>query len=241
MFGWKNILPQMNSSKWVKYIDKIQFKEYCKNKNINTIETISVHDTALGVCKTFDSLPNQFVIKLNTGVGMNLMVDDKRKWTRQTLLNKLSNFKQHWYNNPWEPQYMHIEPKFMVEHLIIPTPRDYKVFVLNKKPVFLLIVDDRFNKKKHTTFKVNKDLSLTKFDCRWNIDSVQSEKLTTKTSMKILKSAIVLAKDVDLELVRIDLYVINGKIYGGEVTLTSGGFINDINKDCADLVVSPCN
>ena len=49
------------------------------------------------------------------------------------------------------------------------------------------------------------------------------EALTSDQRKSILRVAEMLAAKVDLPLVRVDLWLVDGEIYGSELTLTSGG------------------
>ena len=57
-------------------VDKLLFKEYAKEKNVNTPKTYYIYDNSEEI--DLDKLPNDFVIKINNGSGKNIIVKDKK-------------------------------------------------------------------------------------------------------------------------------------------------------------------
>tara|TARA_B100001989_G_C24549475_1_gene473278 strand:- start:1950 stop:2795 length:846 start_codon:yes stop_codon:yes gene_type:complete len=240
MYGWTKVVPYLNSKEWSIYVDKIKFKKKCKEIGLKTFETIHIFENVDEIHKIFEFLPKQFIIKYNTGVGMNLFVHDKTKWTSEDIYSKIKNFKQPWYKNPWELQYIHVKPCFMVEKLFTPTPIDYKIFLFKKVPVLMLVVDDRFQKKrKHNVYKIKKEELVLLQDCRWNIENSYETIFIPpqKDVNKMVEYAKILTEKISLDLVRVDFYYLQGIIYGGEITFSSGAFLNSIEQDCSKYVI----
>ncbi|WP_338420398.1 ATP-grasp fold amidoligase family protein [Brachyspira aalborgi] len=70
----------------------------------------------------FNSLPKQFVLKVNWGSGQNIIVKDKSKLNIEETKNKLNGwlkpFSNHYYYS-YEWQYKDIEPKIICEKNIL--------------------------------------------------------------------------------------------------------------------------
>ena len=240
IYGWTNVVPLLNSKEWSRHVDKVKFKEKCKKFGLKTFETIRVFSDAYDIHKIFEHLPKQFVIKYNTGVGMNLFINDKSKWTSDDVYIKIKYFKQPWYKNPWELQYMHVKPCFIVEKLFTPSPIDYKIFLFKKDAVLMLVVDDRFSKKrKHNVYKIKKEGLIRLQECKWNIENSNDTIFIPpqKDVDKMIEYAKVLTQEIPLDLIRVDFYYLHGSIYGGEITFSSGAFLNSIDEECSKYVI----
>lgn len=238
--GQNIIIPLMNSNKWSPFIDKIKFKDKCKERNIETFKTLAIYDTVQDLINNLDNLPQSFIIKYNTESGMNLIIKDKNDWSKKQLKKQLSKFKPRLVNLiSDETQYSFIKPKFLIEELISPVPQDYKIIVSNGKPVLLWIDSDRYGKHKRTVFRIRDDYSTIRLDdCYWNYPIDKNIELPPPNIINdmcnIAKS---FTNEINLPFFRVDLYYVNNKIYGGEITLTSEGFTSKISKKCASYAI----
>lgn len=172
----------------------------------------------------FKSLPNKFVLKTNNGCGTNIIVKD-----RQRDLNE-SDFRsklKKWLNFPYgdltgQPHYSLIDPQILAEEYLVQNkyqeilPYDYKIFCFNGEPKFILYYEDR---------KVNGHLAKNMvYDVNWN---PMNEFVKTPTN-HIVEKPSALEEMLDIarklskgfEIVRVDLYEIDGKPIFGEMTFT---------------------
>lgn len=168
----------------------------------------------------FDTLPNRFVMKLNNGSGMNLIVRDKstldipvaRETARVWLSSKFSTLHR-------ERQYEGISNKIYCEAFLdtpdCNPPDDYKIMCNNGKPLFIWVDTGRNVNHQRSFF----DLEFKKLDVRAAHDNIDHEIPKPKNLDKMLEIASKLS--VGIPIVRIDLYNVNGKIYFGEMTFTS--------------------
>ena len=188
----------------------------------------------LGVYKKFEDidfnqLPNQFVIKCNHGSGFNIIVKNKSKLN----INKVKASIDSWmkinyaFQNGLELQYKNIERRIIIEKYMddgTGNLRDYKFTCFNGKPLFLWVDSDRFKKHKRNIY----DLNWNQLPCKINDDY---ETFPSPKKPKLLDKMIELASNLSIGFiyVRIDLYLINEKIYFSEMTFTSSSGTEEIS------------
>lgn len=168
----------------------------------------------------FNELPGRFVMKLNNGSGMNLIVRDKsaldipvaRETARVWLSSKFSSLYR-------ERQYDGISNKIYCEAFLDTPdgnpPDDYKIMCNNGKPLFIWVDTGRHVNHQRSFF----DLEFRKLNVRAAHDNIDHEIPKPKNLDKMLEIASKLSAGIPI--VRIDLYNVNGKIYFGEMTFTS--------------------
>ncbi|SNS62436.1 TupA-like ATPgrasp [Bacillus sp. OK838] len=176
----------------------------------------------------FDDLPQKFVIKVTHGSGNNIICTDKNKLNKVKTVNKLNKWlKQKYLPCYGEWFYGKVKPRIIIENFLsddnFEIPLDYKLFCFNNiegnhRVGFTVIDTDRF---KHHKRKI--------FDTEWNELSnlritfpYDEEKKIQKPKQyeRMIDYAIKLSKP--FPHARIDFYVVNNKIYFGEIT-----FMND--------------
>ena len=242
--------PKMNSDKWVKYVDKVLFKDYAKSKGIDTPKIIAgPFDDANEI--NWEDLPTDYVIKLNNGSGRNIGVQNGKivfyglenenlkgflvKDEKEKIKKQLNDWRRP-YNPAGESWYKYIKPQIFIEEMINPLPKEYKLFLFNGKVEMIQDYD-----KDHKSGV----LSLTHFDINWhnmNCNYIESgKKLSSKDDIpkplllnKLIKSAESLGEG--LEFARIDFYVDNENIMGGEVTFApTAGHVAFEPKSCDEM------
>lgn len=202
--------------------DKIKVREYLKNLSLEYILTplYNMYDSVDEI--DFEKLPNQFVLKLNHGSAMNIIVKDKMKINYQEVKDKLND----WYNIDYgldigEFHYSKIEKKIVCEKFLESGDSksliDYKLHCFNGEPVFFLICSDRKS-------DINK-VSLTSYDLEWNrlyyLNNEEDNFLEFEKPLKInemIMIARILSKP--FPYVRVDLYYVDNKIFFSELTFT---------------------
>ena len=241
--------PQTFTEKiqWLKVYDSTFLKTYCADK-------ITLHDYCLkklgkDICVPiiaiyekpeqidWNKLPNQFVIKCNHGSGYNIIVKDKSKLNKIDTIQKLrkwlfEDFSFHGY----ELHYHLISRKILIEeYKEMPGQEDltdFKLFCFNGKPEFWQIITDR---RTHE--------NISHFDMEWNYKP-EYDWLKYSSRNDIKKPShydemVEIAKKLseDFNFVRVDFYIIDDKVYLGELTFTPAeGFQIFKNKNC-DLIL----
>jgi len=200
-------------------VDKYKVREYIKNKigEEYLIPLLGVYDKFDDI--NFDELPEQFVIKCNHDSGGVVICKNKKDLNINKLKKKINkSLKRNYFYNGREYPYKNIAPKIVIEKLMENDGKeiaDHKVHNFNGRPKVILVCQDRF-----------KDTGLTEdfFSDKWEHLDIQrpnhpnAKQLIQKPVEleEMLKLSRILSKDIPF--VRTDFYVINHKIYFGEMT-----------------------
>lgn len=226
---WNNLCTYNEKLQWIKlyddperktiYVDKYRVREYVKKK-IGEKYLIPL----LGVWNCFDDidfdkLPNQFVLKCNHGSGWNYFIEDKRK------INLLEMKKQFdlWMDTNYtdisalELQYNDVERKILAEkYMTIPNMRDipdFKFFVFDGEVKIIQTDFDRRNNHKQALYSPEWEYLPYSLLCKTDPKSIIPKPNCLKEMIEIAKT---LAEG--FRHVRVDLYMVDGKIYFGEMT-----------------------
>ncbi len=207
-----------------KCADKYLAREYIKEKigEEYLIPLLGVWDNPDDI--DFDALPNQFVLKVNWGCGQNIIVKDKSQLNIEEVKEKLKNWlkplSNHYYYS-FEWGYKNIQPKIICEKYIEQINDqlyDYKIFCFNGNPKYIQVDVDRFSDHKRCIynnlwqkeiFKTGEGFKLYNKD----IEKPKNLELILKLSEKL---------SLDFHHVRIDWFIIDEKLYVGELTFTHG-------------------
>lgn len=243
--GKKIVENKLDHPKWTKFVDKSKFKHLCKKLGIKTLDSLYELDKLDEIDSIFDKLPNSFIVKSNKASGRNLIVKNKNDWTPGRIKNKMKDYDDRYPVYPinlivYEPQYNYTKGKLIFEELIDPVPMDIKVMVYKNAPTIFWINHGHHTKKlTKTIFRINEDFSIDKLNCIWTekLKSGNPNDLPFDFSKQNIKKmcdlTMKLAKEVPLDLVRIDFMYINDEFYGGEITLTPDGYNNKkIEPEC---------
>jgi len=173
----------------------------------------------------FDELPNKFVIKTNHGCEYNIIVYDKTKLDREKAKQQLKkwlgeNFGQDTFLGiAWG--YKNIRPTIFIESFIEDhgkVPVDYKFWCFSGKIEFISLHFDRFENYSTLSFSRNFELGgglnfgLPLYSGTFKVPSNYKE---------IVRVAESLAEGFDF--IRVDLYMVENKIYFSELTPYPGG------------------
>lgn len=174
----------------------------------------------------FDSLPESFILKTNNGCATNIFVHDKAALDRHDAVRRLKKALAFPYPQlTGQLHYAPIRPCVIAEQLMeqgggAGSLTDYKVHCVNGEPVRIYVFKDR-DEVTHFDFKV------MAFDAEWKeypealterFRSAPGEIARPECLDEMLDAARKLAAGE--EYARIDFYIINGRIYFGEITLT---------------------
>lgn len=215
---WMKLYNQR--SEYTVMVDKYLAKEYVAKKigEQYIIPLLGVWDSPEEI--NFDELPNQFVLKCNhnSGMGMYICKDkstldiDKVKKGLKRGLNE--NFFLH--GREWA--YKNVPKKIIAEEYMTDESgyelKDYKIFCFNGVPKLIEVDFDRFT----TGHKRNLYTTSWEFmNAEIKFKNVPNKKINKPECLdKMLELARKLSEGIPH--VRVDLYVINQKIYFGELT-----------------------
>lgn len=214
----------------VKVADKFLARNYVEQKigGQLLIPLIAVYDSPDLI--NFNTLPNQFVMKLNNGSGYNLICRDKSKIDEIAEIQKFKNaFHSDIYSMSREWHYKRIETKIVVEELLDGYLLDYKFFCNSNGPFLIQVDVDRFTNHRRNIY--NLSWQLMPYKIRYDNSSFELP------PPKGLQEMIEIAKKLSSDFIfsRVDLYEHDEKIYFGEITLHPGGGVEPFDCYSSDL------
>lgn len=234
-----------DTAEWSTLADKYRVRKYVAEKlgdDKILVPLLGKWDTAEEI--DFNSLPNQFVIKPNNGSFDCVIVTDKRSADltniRKTMESALNS--KFGLGNA-EPHYLRIKPCIIAEQLLDPDPVygliDYKIWCFNGKAHNILVCMNR-NPKTHHANLITYDLDWKKHT-EVMIESYRNKCECPKPNK--LKDMLEIAELLSegLPECRVDLYNVNGRIYFGELTMTSNygmmpyytqDYLNEMGRIC---------
>lgn len=204
---------------YTKLVDKYEVKKYLENVigKQYIIPTIGVYEKFDDI--DFDKLPNQFVIKCTHDSGGVFICKDKTKINMKLIKKKINQFLKREYYYIWrEWPYRNVKPRIIIEKYMSCNNedlQDFKVHNFNGIPKIILVCKDRYKKS---------GLTEDFFDVEWNHLDIRrpnhgnSINLIPKPDK--LDEILELSKKVSKEIpfVRTDFYIVNDKVYFGEIT-----------------------
>lgn len=217
--------------------DKYAVREYMESVGHGEIlnELIGVYNSVDEI--DIDSLPNQFVMKMNNASGRNWICADKSKadWLiiKQMFADWLKDTDFGWETGEW--QYALIKPRIIVEKYLAPLGDedvvDYKLHVIKGKAFGFFIGYNRDNDILHKP--TGKGVCFDCYDIDWNrTEDItqewhQERRLIPKP--KMLKQMLQIAEECtrEFDYCRFDMYEIDGKIVFGEMTFSPHGGVLD--------------
>jgi len=192
----------------------------------------------------FDMLPDQFVLKCTHDFDSIIICRDKNsldlKKTAKYLKKRLAK-NHYWKCREWH--YKHVRPRIIAEQLLLDESgfelKDYKIFCFNGFPRIIQVDIDRFTNHKRNLYTP-----------QWQFQHINLGYLSDLK--KDIPKPLCLDKMLDLARklsagkihVRVDFYIIDMRIYFGELTFYhAGGYQRfdppEWNKIFGDWMVLP--
>ena len=214
---------------YVTMVDKYAVKDYVRNiiGDKYIIPTFGVWNHFDEI--NFDELPNEFVLKCTHDSGGIVIVRDKRKLDKKAARKKLEkSLKKNFYYIGREWPYKNVQPRIIAEKYIEDpgrvVPEDFKVYCINGFPRYIVVFHNRFD-----ALKPNSE---TVYDTNWIPQHISLDNHFLISNEIIDKPACLdellhISKQLcnSFDQVRIDFYIIENKIYFGEITIsTASGF-----------------
>jgi len=204
-------------------VDKIAVKEYiaeCLSEEY-VIPTLGVWKHFDDI--DFDRLPDQFVLKCSHDSGGLVICTDKAKLDKAAAKEKIErSLRRNYYTFGREWPYNGIEPRILAEKYMCDGDHDkenltdYKIFCFAGEPRYVMTVRDRSKGKGHSLHRwYDTDWQLQDLDLDYRGETRQPEERPAQLD-EMLRIARQLAKGI--RHVRVDLYLIGGRIYFGEMT-----------------------
>lgn len=222
-----------------KCVDKFEVRDFVKKRNLEDIlvKLYGVYSSFEEI--NFSKLPNKFVIKTTNGSGgLNVsIVNDKDSFNFDEIKNNMKLEKIQTRTGGREWPYYEIEPKYIIEQLLINSDNpeagidDYKIFCYNGKAKFVVVDVDRFIGHKRNIYTVDWIDLETSTDCP-KIDREIKKPLNYEHMIEVAEKL-----SNGFPFVRVDLYNNKGKIYFGEMTFYPWSGYVQFNPDDIDFLL----
>ena len=249
---------KLNLKNPIRYTEKLQYlrlKVYPKNDLVskcasrdgvrNYLKEINEEDKLIPIYGIFDrfddidfsKLPDQFVMKCTHASGFNYLVKNKDELDIKKLRKMFNKFlKTDYGKKTVEPHYSKIKPRIIIEQAITDLsslPDEYKIHVFNGKAKYLYLVTGRGKDIKYNNYYID----WTPFnEAQFNGWDTSEEQLKKPEQFEeMVKFAEKIASP--FPFVRVDLYLINNKIYFSEMTFTPAKGTLIFDDDKADFEI----
>lgn len=203
---------------YTELVDKYKVRKYIEKKigSEYLIPMYGIYDNFQEI--DFNKLPNEFVLKTTHDSGGVVICRDKKKLNLkkvEKIINKSLN--RNFYYSSREFPYKDVPPKIICEKLMKDNMyddlKDYKFFCFDGKVKIIQVDFDRFSNHKRNYY-----------DDNWGILDLEIQ--YPCDSKKVIEKPVNFEKMIELAEIlseshrhlRVDLYVIDKKIYFGELT-----------------------
>lgn len=200
-------------------VDKVKAKEWVSER-IGTqyiIPTIGVWERPEDI--DFDSLPNRFVLKCNHNSGTGMFIcRDKTHLDKKSVIRGLhKGLHENYYSYYREWPYKDVPRRVLAESFLedksgIPYLVDYKFFCFNGEPFMMYISQDH---SEHPTTDFF-DMDFQRLPIRMKDPNSEGDVKKPAQFEEMKRLATILCKGVPH--LRVDFYIVNGKVYFGELT-----------------------
>ena len=249
-FPWKNprtlnekltwMEVYTDTSKWTEYTDKYEVRKHIESLGLKDIltECYGVWDRAEDI--NFDKLPDKFVLKCTHDCGSTIIVRDKSKMDKQSVIEFLNKHVSIRYGyDSCEPHYTYIKPRIMAESLIemdntdefsSETTVDHKIRCIDGKAQYDMVCYDRSLESGSGGSKTIYDLyDIHTWQPMRQYLADKGVKYRNVPRPQNLERMIEIAEIIGkgYPQVRVDLYNVKGKIYFGEMTFFAFSGMNN--------------
>lgn len=188
----------------------------------------------------WDALPNEFVLKTTHGGGSGGVVicKDKKTFDRnKAILTLRDSMDSDIYRSLREWPYKDVKRRVLAEKYMVPKDMvnnpiydlsDYKFFCFNGEPKYCQVIRNRHSKE-----------SIDFYDMNWRhqefvgLNPITSNGINPVPRPLLLDEMICICHKLseNMKFVRIDMYVIDNRIYFGEITFYPASGIGLFNPD----------
>ncbi|MBR0151715.1 MAG: hypothetical protein IJP89_10170, partial [Synergistaceae bacterium] len=217
----------MPSSMKAKLADKVAVREWVTEKigGEYLVPLIGVYDSFDDI--DFDALPDSFVIKCSHDSGSVTLVKDKHKLNMALMRRKYDLHMGH--NFAWmgfEMHYRDIPHKIIIERYLGDAINDYKFLCFDGRPCYCWVDFDRYTNHKRNMY--NLDWELQPFN-QYHYGNYEEAVKCPESFGAMKRIATKLCEGFGH--VRVDLYVVGGRVYFGEMTFANGNGLEEITPD----------
>ena len=217
-------------------VDKYEAKEYV-SKNIGKeyiIPTIGIFNNFDEI--DFEKLPEKFVMKCTHDSGGIILCRNKKEFDKEKARKKINKqLKKNFYKNFREWPYKNVKPRIIVEDFIGENLTDYRIYCFNGKAKYVYM----YINNSETTNEKPEPENCNIYDIEWNLQDFHQKSLPTKENYKkpeqlerMKEISEKLSKDT--KFLRVDFYLIDGKILFSEMTFFPGAGFSQFYPEEAD-------
>lgn len=171
----------------------------------------------------FSTLPNSFVIKCNHDSGSVTICKDKSKLDLKRLAERYTKLLNKDYSfQGFEMHYRGIQPRIVIEQYM-GMLRDYKFMCFHGKVEFFWVDFDRFGNHTRLTY----DRNGNRLPFTMSYPENENQLPPPDKYQQMIQIAEVLSRN--FEHVRVDLYLIQDRIFFSEMTFTTGNGFEPFN------------
>lgn len=175
----------------------------------------------------FNSLPDKFVIKCNHDSGSVTLVSDKSKINIPELKKKYDILiKRNFAWLGWEMHYLNIKPKILIEEFKKKAINNYEFLCFDGKPCICWVDFDHLKDRRRNVYDLNWNILPFNISCCQNYPT----KINCPDKFAEMKE-IASTLSQGFNMVRVDFYLVDEKIYFEEMTFTSGNGFSLITPD----------
>ena len=215
------IYKYSNNPLVTKCADKFEVRNFIRDKGYGDllVPLFGHWDSANDI--DFDKLPDKFVLKCNHGSGYNILCNNKNKINRSEVIMTLDKWMKEDFSVKFaELQYRNIPHKIIAEQYLGEEIYDYKFFCFNGKPKYIYISQE--------IPETNGEVKCCFWDENGNLAEFErtDEHFYKKDEVPSIPTEFSEMKQIASDLssgfpfVRVDLFLINDKIYFSELTFT---------------------
>lgn len=218
-------------------VDKYAVKDYVAERigKEYVVPLLGVWDRAEDI--DFDSLPDQFVLKVSHDSGGLVVCRDKSQLDIPRIRERFRKLLRHnYYNGTREWPYKNVRPRIIAEAYLEDSRqgelRDYKFFTFGGEPKVLYIAQGRGRGEPTVADFFDMEFHHLPFTIDHDMADVPPEKPVCFEEMKRL--AAILSQGTPQ--LRVDFYEVDGKVYFGEMTFFHCSGLNPFHPESWDRI-----
>ncbi|MDD3747415.1 MAG: ATP-grasp fold amidoligase family protein [Anaerostipes sp.] len=211
-----------DKNKWMpKCCDKYAVREFVDKMGCSELLNVLYWQGTNPDDIPYDTLPDKFVIKVTHGSTFNIIVTDKEKLDKNETKKKLNN----WLKAKFIPCYGEwfygkIPPKIIIEQYLQDGNSDdlidYKIFCFNGKAKLIDVHSGRFGTHERNIYDTKWNFMEDVYFKYKHFEGIEKPKVLDD----LIRYAEILSKEFNHA--RVDFFVVDNKIYFGEITFTNG-------------------
>ena len=219
------------------YVDKYEVRSFVKNTigKEYLINIFGVYDNVEDI--DFDKLPNRFVLKCTNGSQAVVICKDKSELNIEKVKKEMKKWlKVDFYKIKKEYQYKNIKNRIIIEEYLEDESgdlRDYKFYCIDGEPYCYSVFSERFTDKTVDMYDKKGNWLPDVFNGGPN-SKIKRKKPPHKLENLDQMLDICRRLSKTFTFVMVDFYIVEGKVYFGELTFTDvagGEPIKPLNFD----------